>query len=650
MSRLLPVAIGSLVLIAEIASARPSITAQPRLLATSAPLITVEGLLFKDLNRNARLDAYEDWRRTPRERVDDLLAQMTLEEKAGAMMHGTPPSATKDFRGDWDFEQLARIVQQKHITTYISRLSGDAAKLAGFANDVQAIAESARLGIPAVISSDPRHHFEYTAGASVQAAGFSQWPETTGLAAVGDATLVRRFADIARQEYLAIGLRMTLSPMADLATEPRWPRINGTFGEDPQLAKQLVQAYIEGFQNGPAGLGPHSVAAVVKHWVGYGASANGYDGHNPYGKDIVFSGGGFDQHVVPFTGAFAANVSGVMPTYSVPTGGATIGGKPAERVGASFSKQMLTDLLRGQHGFQGMILTDWLITNDCSGECLTGTQNISRMGMPWGVESLSVSERFARAIEAGVDQFGGVMNVEVIVDLVKRGAVAERRLDASVRRILMPRFEQGLFENPYSDPEHAGQLVGNSYFRAEALDAQRRSHVLLENKNGLLPLEDTTRKVYLFGISPQEAERRGFVVVDRPQDAQIAIVRMSAPYETHPAYFFGSRHHEGDLSFSANNEDYRALLSIPASVPVIASVYLDRPAILTNVKDRVAALLGNFGASDQALFDVLTGKARPEGRLPFELPSSMAAVLAQQPDAPHDSKGPLYPIRYGLSY
>lgn len=649
MSRLWLLAVCSLLLDTEVASAEVPVRAQPQLRSTSTPLISADGLLFKDLNRNARLDVYEDWRRPPRERVDDLLAQMTLEEKAGAMMHGTPPSISKDLRGDWDFAQLAEIVQKKHITTYISRLSGDPATLAGVANELQAIAEGARLGIPAVVSSDPRHHFEYTAGASVQAAGFSQWPETTGLAAIGDATLVRRFADIARQEYLAIGLRMTLSPMADLATEPRWPRINGTFGEDAQLATQLVQAYVEGFQNGSSGLGPQSVAAIVKHWVGYGATANGYDGHNPYGKEISFAAAEFEQHVLPFTGAFAANVSGVMPTYSVPAEGVSIGGQRAERVGASFSKQMLTDLLRGQYRFEGMVLTDWLITKDCPADCVAGTQEIFRMGMPWGVESLTVSERFAKALEAGVDQFGGVMNAEVIVDLVKRGAVAEQRLDTSVRRILLARFEQGLFENPYSDPELARKLVGNPYFRAEGLDAQRRSHVLLENEQRVLPLE-RTRKVYLFGISPQVAERYGFAVVNRPQDAQIAIVRMSAPYETHPAYFFGSRHHEGDLSFSDKQESYRTLLAIPANVPIVASVYLDRPAILTNVKDRVSALLGNFGASDEALFDVLTGKARPEGRLPFELPSSMAAVLTQHPGAAHDSKQPLYPIGYGRSY
>jgi beta-glucosidase len=354
--------------------------------------------------------------------------------------------------------------------------------------------------------------------------------------------------------------------------------------------------------------------------------------------------------VLPFTGAFAANVSGVMPTYSLPTGGVSIGGRPAEPVGASFSRQMLTDLLRGQHGFKGMVLTDWLITNDCAAECVAGTQSTARMGMPWGVESLSVSERFSKAIEAGVDQFGGVMNAEVIVDLVKQGRVKEQRLDESVQRIFLPRFEQGLFEDPYSDPAHARRVVGNDHFQKEALDAQRRSHVLLENADRLLPLKSTGLRVYLHGVSPQIAARYGFMPVNRPQDAQIAVVRMAAPYETHPGYFFGSRQHEGNLSYSEKNADYGALLSIPPDVPIVASVYLDRPAILTNVKDRVAALLGNFGASDEALLDVLTGKAGPEGSLPFELPSSMQAVVAQKPDAPHDSKQPLYPIRYGLRY
>lgn len=623
---------------------------QAALRATAAPLIVVDGRVFKDLNRNQRLDVYEDWRLSARERALDLVKRMTLEEKAGALMHGTPPSVNRDLRGDWNMEQLAALIQTKHITAFISRLSGDAGKLAIVANQVQELAERSRLGIPVSLSSDPRNHFQNTLGASVEAGGFSQWPETTGLAAIGDAALVRRFADIARQEYLAVGIRTALSPMADLATEPRWPRINGTFGEDAQLAKKLVQAYVEGFQNGAAGLGPDSVASVVKHWVGYGASANGYDGHNPYGKELAFPAGQFATHVLPFTGAFAAQVSGVMPTYGLFTGGVTIEGKQVEPVGASFSRQLLTDLLRNAHGFQGVVLTDWLITNDCAQACLTGTLDHDQLGMPWGVESLSVEERYAKALTAGVDQFGGVMDTDVIVRLVKQGKVTERRLDESVYRIELQKFEQGLFENPYVDPARARALVGNDHFRAEALDAQRRSQVLLENRNGVLPLGKKVRKLYLHGVSPQVAMSYGYTVVDKAAEADVAVLRISAPYQSHPNYFFGSRHHEGDLDFPENNADYLALQGIPSTVPAVVSVYLDRPAILTNVKDKAAALLANFGVSDAALFDVLTGTARPEGKLPFELPSSMDAVRGQKPDAAHDSSKPLYPLAYGLGY
>lgn len=623
---------------------------QAALQSVSVPLIVVDGRVFKDLNRNRRLDAYEDWRKPAAERARDLVKRMTLDEKAGALMHGTPPTVDGGLRGDWDFRQVAELIQNKHITAFISRLSGDSGKLAQVANQMQEEAERARLAIPVSISSDPRNHFQNTLGASVEAGGFSQWPETTGLAAIGDVALVRRFADIARQEYLATGIRVALSPMADLATEPRWPRINGTFGEDAQLSMQLVQAYVEGFQNGDGGLNRDSVAAVVKHWVGYGASANGYDAHNPYGKELAFPANNFAQHLLPFTGAFAAKVSGVMPTYALPASGVFIDGRAAERVGAAFSRQMLSELLRARYGFQGVVLTDWLITNDCPAECVAGTLDIERIGMPWGVETVSVDERFARAIDAGVDQFGGVMNTEIVVSLVKRGRVKEDRLDESVFRIELQKFQQGLFENPYVDAEHAKSVVGNPHFNAEALDAQRRSQVLLENKRNVLPLKGEVRKLFLYGVSPQVAASYGYTVVEQARDADVAILRMSAPYQTRTNYFFGARQHEGDLAFQDGNADYRAFLSIPSGIPLVVSVYLDRPAILTNIRDKASALLANFGASDGALFDVLTGRARPEGRLPFELPSSMAAVMAQQGDAAHDSANPLYPIFYGLRY
>lgn len=615
----------------------------------SAPLIRQDGLTFKDLDRNGRLDPYEDWRLTPATRARDLVGRMTLEEKTGIMMHGTPPGQDGALRAPWDLPALKPWIQDRHVRFFIHRVSGPPSDLAQMANAAQEMAEASRLGVPIVFSSDPRNHFQAAVGVSVAAGQFSQWPETTGLAAIGDPALVRRFGQIAAREYRAVGITMALSPMADLATEPRWPRINGTFGDDAALTGKLVEAYVEGFQGGRTGLGRDSVATVVKHWVGYGAQPDGLDAHNPYGKELAFPGGRFQQHVKPFLGAFDAKVAGVMPTYGRPPEGLKIAGKQAERVGAGFSRQMITGLLRGTYKYQGFVLTDWKITDDCGAPCQTGTLHHDEVGMPWGVESLSKAERFAKGVDAGVDQFGGVMDADILTDLVRSKRLSQARIDQSARRMLEQAFALGLFEDPYVDPARAEAVVGDDQARREALDAQRRSLVLLQNRDNVLPLSPTARpKVWLWKVSKAAAEARGFAVVDRPEDADTALVRIAAPFTTHPQFFFGSRHHEGSLAFPADNEDRLAVERASAKVPTIVSAYLDRPAILTPIRDHAAALVADFGVSDEALLDVLTGKAPFTGKLPFELPSSEAAVEAQLPDVPADSKNPLYPTGFSL--
>lgn len=630
------------------ASAPPSNTEgaaiQPELGVRSAAVLTVGGLRFRDLNRDGRLNPYEDWRLAPGARADDLTARMTVHEKAGLMVHASPPTVGGVLRAEWDLSGVENMIRNQEIRFLIHRVSGnDAGALAEANNAVQAVAEASRLGIPLTISSDPRNHFQTTFGLSVAAGAFSQWPETTGFAAIGDVDLVRRFGQVASAEYRAIGVRMALSPMADLATEPRWPRVSGTFGDDPRVVSDMVGAYIEGFQGGASGLGPQSVAAVVKHWVGYGAQPEGYDAHNPYGRDIVFPAGRFQDHLDAFDGAFRARVAGVMPTYARPPEGLTINGRPAERVAAGFSRQMLTELLREDRGFDGVILTDWKVTDDCLEDCEAGTLDYRRVGMPWGVETLSKTERFAKAIEAGVDQFGGVADTGIIVDLVESGRIPEARIDRSVRRLLIQTFELGLFENPYVDPEAARRIVGSPEHRAEALEAQRRSLVLLENRDSILPLRSEATKVWLWKVSPDEARARGFTVVEDPAEADVALVRIATPFTSHPAYFFGQRHHEGPLDFPADNADLQAVQRASAAVPTIVSVYLDRPAVLTQIKPLARALIGEFGASDAAFFDVVTGRTTPGGRLPFELPSSMTEVQAQAPDAASDTSRPLYP-------
>ncbi|WP_077032875.1 glycoside hydrolase family 3 N-terminal domain-containing protein [Pelomonas sp. KK5] len=631
---------------------------QPDFGATSVPLLAADGYKFKDLNKDGKLEPYEDWRLSADARAKDLVGRMTLAEKAGLMMHGTAPVAD-DTTGagtgtSYDLVALDALVNTKYVNTFITRMSGDAQTMAEQYNRIQQLAEQSRLGIPVSISTDPRHHFQYTVGASAGNGGFSQWPETLGFAALNDAAQTKRFGEIARQEYRAVGLTQALSPQADLSTEPRWPRVNGTFGEDVNIVKAQVQAYIEGFQGGSDGLNPKSVVAVVKHWGGYGAAKDGWDSHTHYGRFMTFPGNNLDMHLKAFEGAFAAKAGSVMPTYSMPDGTYTVNGVTLEPVGAGFSKAMVTDLLRGQYGFKGVVLSDWLITADCDEACLNGAAGMPSfigLGTPWGMETATKLDRYVKAVNAGLDQFGGVTEPEYLIQAVQQGLLTEARINDSAYRILLQKFQQGLFEQSSVDLEKAKTTVGNAGFKAEALDVQRRAMVLLQNNASTLPMQVSGKKVWLYGIDASVAASYGFTVVDSPAAADVAIVRVSTPHELlHPNYMFGLLLHEGRLNFADGDADYEAIKAAAAAPKSIVSIYMDRPAILSNVTGKSSAILANFGATDTALFDVITGKGKPQGKLPFELPSSMDEVSVQKSDMPHDTAHPLFALGFGLSY
>lgn len=608
---------------------------------------------WRDLNHNGRQDVYEDASRPIDARVDDLLSQMTLEEKVGAMMHGSLPAG--DALGHdgttYDVAEVETMIGERHLNSFITRLVVAPRQLAEQNNAIQRLAEQTRLGIPVTISTDPRNHFQAVLGASTAGGGFSLWPETLGLAATGDTDLVRRFGDIARREYRAVGIHMALSPQADLASEPRWPRVTATFGSDPAAVSRMVEAYVEGFQGGADGVRKDGVATIVKHWVGYGAEPEGFDGHNAYGRTARLDDVSFAQHVAAFDGAFAANVTGVMPTYPI-LEGVTLDGKPLEPVAAGFNRQILTDLLRGKKGFQGLVLSDWAITNDCDEACTAPTaerlQEAKDIGMPWGVETLTQPQRFAKGVMAGIDQFGGVNDGAMLLQAVRDGAVSTTRLDEAVRRIMRLKFQLGLFDNPYVDPEAADRVVGDPASQAQADLAQRKAQVILEDGGQPLTAQGV-HTVWLYNVAPEEALRRGWTVTPTPAEADLAIVRVNTPFDRlHPHHFFGARQNEGRLDFRDGDAEYEAIKQARAARRSIVVINLDRPAILTNVRDKADVLIATFGASDAAVLDVATGKARGEGRLPFELPSSMAAVEAQDPARPDDSVAPLYPYGYGL--
>lgn len=623
---------------------------QPVLAQGSVPVIVVDGLRFRDLDRDGKLEPFEDWRLSSNARAADLVSRMNLEEKAGTAVHGTAPIAGGPMSSGPAYDSVAAtaVVIGRSVTSLITRMSIAPADFASANNQLQRIAERGRFGIPITISTDPRNHFQVVGGASVAASGFSQWPETLGFGALDDPALVRQFASIIRREYRAVGIHMALSPQADLATEPRWARITGTFGEDPTRVGALVRAYVEGVQGSATGTTRDGVAAVVKHWVGYGAGVDGFDGHNRYGSIAKFPAGQFDVHVTPFLGAFAAGVAGVMPTYDI-LEGVNVDGKPLEAVGAGFSKQLLTDLLRTRHHFRGMVLSDWGITNDCSDACKTGTppQSPRDIAMPWGVEALTPMQRFAKGMQAGIDQFGGTDNGAPFVDAVKAGLLPIARLDEAVTRILALKFDLGLFENPFVDAAQASAVVGSKTSQQLARNAQSRALVVLENARGPQMLPAKGAALYLHGVDATIATSRGFKVVNSADKADLAILRVPAPYQTlHPNFFFGRMQHEGDLDYKDADSTLALVKAAAAKTKTIVIVYLDRPAILSALKPFASVLIGEFGASDGALFDALSGAVKPVGRLPFELPSSMAAVRAQASDAPHDSKAPLYPFGY----
>jgi beta-glucosidase len=618
---------------------------QPLLESRSAPLVDQNGLRFRDLNRDGQLSPYEDWRLSPEIRAKDLVARMTLPEKAGTMMHGSIPGLGNvvGFSNDgYDVPLFRPDVSERHVTSFITRLAVGPRRMAEENNKIQEIAEQSRLGIPLTISTDPRHHFQFILGASNMGTGYSQWPETLGFGALRDKKLMKRFAAVARNEYRATGIHQALSPQADLFTEPRWARGTGTFGSNPIIVRDLVQAYVEGFQGGTGGLRPDGVLTVVKHWAGYGATPEGWDGHNYYGRYAKANNRSFAAHVKTFDGAFRVNVAGVMPTYSI-VQGVTVAGKPLEQVGAGFSAQLLQDKLRGEKRYKGIILSDWAITNDCNSECSAPTKphGFDAIAMPWGVENLTEVQRFAKGINAGIDQFGGVTNSAIVVDAVKTGLVQESLINDAAVRVLIPKFQMGLFENPYVDPAAAARDVGTAAVSGEAHAAQAASQVLLKN-NGVFPLKAGTR-VWLKDIDSEAAKARGLVVVARPEEADVALVRLGTPSERpHPNHFFGSRQNEGRLDFRPGETGHDLVKELSGKTKVAVALFSDRPAVLGPVNAMASAILVNFGVSDAALLDVATGKLAAKGRLPFEFPSTMDAVAKQNPAVADDSRKPLY--------
>ncbi|WP_283098586.1 glycoside hydrolase family 3 N-terminal domain-containing protein [Frankia sp. AgB32] len=559
------------------------------------------------------------------QRVDDLLSRMEVKDKAGLLFQPMAQIGGIDEPGPFGKPPM-RTLLDRRINHYNILFVPSAREIAQWHNAIQLRALQHPLGIPVTISSDPRHSFTNNPAMALLAGPFSQWPEPLGFAAVGSEELVEQFADVTRREYLAVGIRTALHPQVDLATEPRWARTAGTFGADAGLVARLGVAYVRGLQGDQ--VGTHSVSAMAKHFPGGGPQRDGEDPHFPYGREQVYPGGQFDLHLEPFRAVIAAGVSQIMPYYGIPVGTAY------EEVGFSFNKGIVTGLLREQLGFDGIVCTDWGIISHTY----------------WGVEHLSHEERMVKALDAGIDQFGGEDDADTLLALVTNGTVSEKRIDISVRRLLREKFRLGLFEAPFVDVGKAETLVGGPEARAAGVAAQAAAHTLLKNAEdgpGSLPLRGSPR-LYIEGLAAEEIGDRAQVVAT-PDQADVAVLRLVAPWEqrgeagTYETFF-----HAGSLAFPA--AEVARIQAICRTTPTVVDIYLERPAILADIAEAAASLIANFGASPEAFVKVLFGEAAPQGRLPFDIPPSMAAVEASHSDVPFDTADPTFRFGFGLRY
>ena len=687
----------SLVLLIVFSLFIPSISAEsganvtPEIQSHIKEVLKVEGKEFRDLNGNGELDPYENWELPVEERVKDLVSQMTVEDKAGLMIVSSHYSALNDSceeaNADYDLlcdsdeistsnrwaedngedgemeETIDALGTQKGIDQglryFIIRENPSADVIAKWTNEIQEVAERSELGIPAMITSNPRNHISTNKSFGINEAGgeFSVWPGELGLAATDDAGLVKDFGQIAAKEWRASGIQKGYMYMADVVTDPLWGRTNGTFGESPELASDMIRSVVEGFQGEE--LGTSSVSLTTKHFPGGGARDGGKDPHfedgrwNPYpNTDSLLK-----YHIPPFKAAIEAGTTSIMPYYAFPSNEHSVpqldGKEFDEEVGFAYNKQIITDLLRNDLDFKGYVNTDTGITTT----------------MPWGMEDASKEERYAKAVEAGVNTFSGEADPSFLIRAVNEGLVEEEKLDHSVTFLLTEMMQLGLFEDPYVDPENALAVATNAVSQEKADEAHRKSVVLLRNDEKLLPLNDEKNKdvklyVEIFTDSEDDIENtKGVIETIRNHDSSITItdnleeathafvwIHPSAPMSD-PALQIGP---------DTGIEGVDRINEIQDTVPTILALNMTNPWLIDNVEPNAAAVISTFGVKTEAIVDVIRGEFNPTGKLPFTIPADQEAIDNEDGDIPgyeedssyvyHAGNGEAYEFGYGLSY
>lgn len=659
-------------------------------------------LSFKDSNDNGALDDYENWTLTPTERAADLVARMTPAEKMGLMVHPTTtdaPSASDQAVS----AGLQSLISGMHVRFGLNTaVTGQVTARATWANNVQELCEATPLGIPFVLSMEPAHS---DGDGRLKAGGFSKWPHELGLAATGDPDKVKGFGQVVSQELRAVGVRMALSVPADLATDPRWYPGQFTFGEDAATAATMVAAYISGLQ-GDA-LGQDSVVAVVGHFPGAGAREDGWDGRLAKGKYLTWPGDNLDAHLSVFEAAFDAGAGAVMTAYGIPKTGAwtalsgALAGTTIEQVGAPFNAALVTTALREHYEFAGLVLAPWGAVADAGGASL---------GAPWGVEALSVSERVAKAVNAGVDQLGGLADTAPLVAAKTASLIDDAQIDRAAGHALELMFALGLFEDPYVDAAQAPALVNTDPSYRAGLDVQSRSMVLLLNKdkpsgwlngdgdgtqlgdkgnagNGSMkvlpappgePYVHAGCSYYIMGnfdldyvrsvstgygeLTNDATEIAGVPVstaAERIANSNYVLVRINAPYSADPDS--GSLHYsEASLEYASNDNasELDDLTFARAAIDGLATsrtqliVVVDggRPSVVSEVMGfNPSGLYYAWSVTDKVVLDVVFGIVNSVGKLPVGLPASDAAAAAQLPDVAGDGQHGTFVEGFGLS-
>ncbi len=622
---------------------------QPTLNPHSKSVLEVDGYQFIDLNGNGELDVYEDWRQDAETRAADLVSQMTVREKIAQMQHPTYlPRADGKIA-----PYLKNYCSEYGIGMLLIRELNSVEAAATTMNTIQEYAEASRLGVPVLVSMDSVHGLSYVSGATVT-------PHNLALAATRDEALVTKLAEIARDEHLTVGVRMTLSPEADIASEPRWGRVMETFGEDPDLVTQMVTAQVVAFQNGRDGLNTGSIVACMKHFPGAGPQMEGKDT-----SPIISSEETLQIHLKPYYAALEVNVASIMPYYSVPLAldmeNSAIG-----------SKATLQDLLRDEMGFTGIIQTDW--------------------GMIWAIQEAlgtmtgeEVSDEEAILIgvtQSRVDGIGGesIRLIDLMEEYTQEGKIDEAILTAAATRIVKVKFEMGMFENPYCDVDYAVSFVGNEENQKVNLQAAREAMTLLKN-DGALPLNPDAKQTILVcgprafdtdslvcGWSSAqdgqtiadavaayagenttvltEKEDVG-VIKELAQQADVIIVSIGEPsYQHDPVWGY-------DTLEIVQSQQEILEAAVASGKTVITVVTGGRPYILTWCDENTNAILEAYypGAKGGiAIAETLFGMNNPTGKTPMQFPRNMESVNAQEGDVSFDLENPLYDYGFGLSY